>query len=179
MNESVTHRQQSLYKVTFVLSCTISVCYLQDIYHILAVTAETGVLIYISLPPPSFSCSSFTLSALYSLITSHFSSSLPLHPDLPSSEASTLHVLFPLFCLHLTWKLDPTPVATEPQGRKHNHLFICFTFTPSCSLFLLVFSLLLLVLASLPLSYMLWLGWSFYFYVALQMCIVYVITGWV
>lgn len=65
MNESVTHRQQSLYKVTFVLSCTISVCYLQDIYHILAVTAETGVLIYISLPPPSFSCSSFTLSALY------------------------------------------------------------------------------------------------------------------
>lgn len=168
--------------MTFVLSCTISVCYLQDIYHIQAVTAETGVLIYISLPPPSFSCSSFaSLCTLLpqSLITSYFSSSLPLHPDLLSSEASTRHVLFPLFCLHLTWKLDPTPVATEPRGRKHNHLFICFTFAPNCSLFLLAFSLLLFVLPSLPLSYTLWLGRSFYFYGAPQMCIVYVITGWV
>lgn len=131
-----------------------------------AVTAETGMLIYISLPPPSFSCSSFaSLCTLppQSLIASYFSSSLPLHPDLLSSEASTRHVLFPLFCLHLTWKLDPTPVATEPRGRKHNHLFICFTFAPNCSLFLLAFSLLLFVLPSLPLSYTLWLGRSFYF----------------
>lgn len=47
------------------LSCTISVCYLQDIYHIQAVTAETGVLIYISLLPPSLA-PVLPLSALYS-----------------------------------------------------------------------------------------------------------------